>query len=144
MNSDTPWTDADDRQYPLPEYAQRIQFEGRECVVMSPEEYEALYRHACQLERVAAQALKVRDRELALADGIRERVVDERDCLSKDLTAARAEIARLQEQRDSAVEYLYDLLAEWKWKQGAGERNDKQYCELSNFIAAIDAARKSP
>jgi len=52
----TPRTDADDRQYPLPEHAQRIQFEGCECVVMAPEDYEALYEHARQLERELEKA----------------------------------------------------------------------------------------
>lgn len=49
--SDTPRTDADDRNYPSPEYAQRIRFEGCDCVVMHPEEYESLYEKARQLER---------------------------------------------------------------------------------------------
>ncbi len=49
--SDTPMVDADDRNYPSPEYAQRIRFEGNECVVMYPEEYESLYEKARQLER---------------------------------------------------------------------------------------------
>lgn len=48
---ETPETDRDDRQYPLPEYTQRIQFEGSECVVIGPEDYEALYEHARALER---------------------------------------------------------------------------------------------
>lgn len=47
----TPRTDRDDRPYPSPEYAQLIQFEGSTCVVMAPEDYEALYEHARQLER---------------------------------------------------------------------------------------------
>lgn len=48
--SKTPDTDSEDRGYPSPEHAQRIQFEGCECVVMSPEEYESLYGRARQLE----------------------------------------------------------------------------------------------
>jgi len=47
----TPETDSDSRPYPLPEHAQRIRFEGCECVVMAPEDYEALYAHARNLER---------------------------------------------------------------------------------------------
>lgn len=49
--SDTPRTDADDRSYPSPEHAQRIRFDGNECVVMHPEEYESLYEKSRQLER---------------------------------------------------------------------------------------------
>jgi len=40
---------------PTPEHAQHIQFEGCDCVVMSPEEYEALYLHA-QHETARADA----------------------------------------------------------------------------------------
>ncbi len=46
----TPIVDSDKRLYPSPEYAQRIRFEGNECVVMAPEEYEALYELARRLE----------------------------------------------------------------------------------------------
>jgi len=53
---DTPRTDSDDRPYPSPEHAQRIVFEGCECAVMAPEDYEALYNHARQLERELASA----------------------------------------------------------------------------------------
>lgn len=49
--SDTPLTDSDDRAYPLPEHCQHIQFEGSTCVVMAPEDYEELYKHARNLER---------------------------------------------------------------------------------------------
>ncbi len=52
----TPETDADTRPYPLPEYAQRIRFEGNECVVVCPEEYEALYEKARKLERERDEA----------------------------------------------------------------------------------------
>jgi hypothetical protein len=53
--SDTPRTDADDRPYPSPDYTQHINFEGCDSVVMPPEEYEALYEHARQLERELSQ-----------------------------------------------------------------------------------------
>lgn len=49
--SDTPRTDAESRPYPSPEHAQRIVFEGCQRFVMAPEDYEALYEHARQLER---------------------------------------------------------------------------------------------
>lgn len=61
MNSDTPRTDADCRQYPSPEYAQRIIFEGCECVVLAPEDYESLYEHARTLERELSEMTKERD-----------------------------------------------------------------------------------
>jgi len=58
---DTPRTDRDDRPYPSPEHTQRIQFEGCECVVMAPEDYESLYDHARQLERELAARTEKRD-----------------------------------------------------------------------------------
>lgn len=57
--SDTPETDAEDRPYPSPEHAQRIRFEGNECVVMYPEEYEALYEKARKLERERDEARRL-------------------------------------------------------------------------------------
>ena len=54
--SDTPRTDSDDRPYPSPECVQLIQFEGSTCAVMSPDDYEALYRYAQQLERELSEA----------------------------------------------------------------------------------------
>jgi len=53
----TPLTDAG--EWPTPEHAQEIVFEGRGCVVMSPEEYAALHEHARQLERELAEAKNV-------------------------------------------------------------------------------------
>lgn len=55
---ETPETDSDHRPYPLPEHAQRIRFEGCECVVMAPEDYEALYTHARNLERQRDEAIE--------------------------------------------------------------------------------------
>jgi len=48
--------------WPTPEHAQHIQFEGCDCVVMSPEEYEELYRYSERLGRDLAAAKE----ELAL------------------------------------------------------------------------------
>jgi len=50
--SDTPTPRTDSSgDWPSPEHTQRIQFEGWTCAVMAPEDYEALYKHAQQLER---------------------------------------------------------------------------------------------
>jgi len=55
--SDTPTPRTDSCvDWPSPEYTQRIQFEGCTCAVMAPEDYEALYKHAQQLERELADA----------------------------------------------------------------------------------------
>jgi hypothetical protein len=48
------WTASDSRPYPSPEHTQIIQFEGASCVVMAPEDYEALFRHAEATERELA------------------------------------------------------------------------------------------
>lgn len=61
MNDATPETDAEDRTYPLPEYLQLITFEGSECAVLAPEEYEELYQKARRLERERNQARSERD-----------------------------------------------------------------------------------
>ena len=78
--SDTPRTDADDRNYPSPEYAQRIRFEGNECVVMHPEEYESLYEKARQLERELNAAKERIGRLIKAGDAIVENgsIVSER------------------------------------------------------------------
>lgn len=57
----TPETDRDARPYPSPEHAQHINFEGCDSVVMSPEEYEALYEQARKTERERNAALAERD-----------------------------------------------------------------------------------
>ncbi len=46
----------DPKPYPSPEHCQLIQFEGSTCVVMSPEDYEALFSYAHTLETELAQA----------------------------------------------------------------------------------------
>lgn len=48
--SDTPLTSIS-ASWPSPERIQHIQFEGCDCAVLAPEEYEALYEHARTLER---------------------------------------------------------------------------------------------
>lgn len=51
-----PRVDTDGREYPHPDHAQIIQFEGCDCVVMSPEDYQSLWDVACQLERELNEA----------------------------------------------------------------------------------------
>ncbi len=49
----------------------------------------------------------------------------------------------LLELLDEALEYLIELQHEWCWKQnGGGTRNDRQFAELSNFIARVSAKVK--
>lgn len=52
----TPETDGDDRNYPLPEYLQLIQFEGATVGVIAPEDYEELYNKSLRLERERNEA----------------------------------------------------------------------------------------
>lgn len=63
--SDTPRTDAPlsetSEDWPRPQYAQEISFEGRGCVVMAPEEYEALFNYAQKLECDLASTRAERD-----------------------------------------------------------------------------------
>ena len=47
--TETPMTESG--EWPAPDYAQQIIFEGCSCVVMSPEEYSALYNSHSVLER---------------------------------------------------------------------------------------------
>lgn len=46
-------------EWPTPKHAQEIVFEGRGCVVMAPEEYEALYESHAKLERELAERTEV-------------------------------------------------------------------------------------
>ena len=75
--SDTPRTDADDRSYPSPEHAQRIRFEGNECVVMHPEEYESLYEKSRQLERELTAITEERDELLEEVKSLKESIRDQ-------------------------------------------------------------------
>jgi hypothetical protein len=43
-------------EVPTPEYTQRITFEGAECAVMAPEDYEALWNYARALRAIATKA----------------------------------------------------------------------------------------
>jgi len=52
----TPITDADERNYPQPEYLQLIQFEGCTMGVINPEGYAELYEKSRDLERQLAEA----------------------------------------------------------------------------------------
>lgn len=136
----TPRTDADNREYPSPEYAQRIQFEGCGCVVMAPEDYEALYEHARTLERELAEA----NEQLKSARSQGEhlpvpaqqwRVV--REELS-DLRAALATAeAALIESRDS-------LASEAKLAQGWIERCNEAERERDALRAALAPERLIP
>lgn len=75
--------------WPTPEYTQRITFEGSECAVMAPEDYEALYNSHRTLER-RIHALEEALREFVRIDkesGLSSN--DEWD-LSPALDAARA------------------------------------------------------
>lgn len=66
--SDTPRVMSDDRGYPLPEHTQHIVFEGADCVVMAPEDYEALFGVALSLER---ELTATRQRVAELEDALR-------------------------------------------------------------------------
>lgn len=65
--SDTPRTDAAE-SWGTPQYCEHITFEGCDCAVMPPEEYEALFEHARTLERELAAVTAERD---ALRDVLR-------------------------------------------------------------------------
>lgn len=58
--SDTPRTD-EAELWGAPQYAEHITFEGCDCVVMPPEEYEALFEHARTLKRELAAVTAERD-----------------------------------------------------------------------------------
>ena len=94
--SDAPRTESS-AEWPRPDHAQQIWVEGCGCVVMSPEEYQALYDFAKELEREishlnerliaqhesdlteresywAAEALKARAKIIALGGNARGKV----------------------------------------------------------------------
>lgn len=58
--------------WPSPEHAQRIQFEGCECVVASPEEYEALVDRLNRLEAFAKRFLCPEDLGFAVTACVRD------------------------------------------------------------------------
>lgn len=120
--SDTPRTDRDDRPYPSLEHAQHIRFEGNDCVVMHPEEYEALYEQSRQLERELAAVtadLKFRRELGALQQQEYDKVTAERDALLRksaergviydynkikaEREAAQQEARRLRESLDAIM-----------------------------------------
>ena len=51
----------EDIRFPLPVHIEHIVFEGRDCAVLSPEEYETLHEHARTLESQLVQMTKERD-----------------------------------------------------------------------------------
>lgn len=108
--NDTPRTDRDDRPYPSPEHAQHIRFEGNDCLVMHPEEYEALYEQSRQLERELAAEKDASEQLEMMANKLHEQlaaVIAERDELKNrlcnrpaviELAASQQEVARLREE----------------------------------------------
>jgi hypothetical protein len=111
--SDTPRTDRDDRPYPLPEYTQHIQFEGCDCVVMSPEDYEALYEHARQLERELAAKGLMRLWEVEMSETLRTEAVA-RGCFENDKSDydAYAEMLNHARQLERELTTLRQQLAD--------------------------------
>ena len=103
--SDTPRTDAENRPYPSPEHAQRIRFEGCECVVMYPQEYEALYERARAFERELAAAMAELDREIQakhrIAMETQDPLLAKLEALSAELAAKDARIRRFEEAVDA-------------------------------------------
>lgn len=97
--SDTPRTD--NEEWPAPKYAQEIVFEGCRCVVMAPEEYEALYEHARTLERELAAVTRELDEARAEVERLR--------LLGQKVNAVRNSIIGAQSLNWS--EHVYPLVA---------------------------------
>lgn len=87
--TDTPKTatEALEGVAPQPRYIEHIQFEGRDCVVLSPEEYEALWERALsaqsaqhdkamELLRRIKDDLETRADDGALASGSQDGAID--------------------------------------------------------------------
>ena len=66
----TPITDADERNYPQPEYLQLIQFEGCPMGVIDPDGYAELYEKSRDLERQLAEVREQRDTAMRRANKI--------------------------------------------------------------------------
>ena len=117
--SDTPRTDRDDRPYPSLEHAQHIRFEGNDCVVMHPEEYEALYEQSRQLERELAAVtadLKFRRELGALQQQEYDKVTAERDVLRADLCTFAVDMEKqltaVTAERDTARATCQELVTD--------------------------------
>lgn len=114
---------------PQPRYIEHIQFEGRDCVVLSPEEYEALWERA--LSAQVAQQDKARasvEREAARQAADTARIAS----LQREVAAKQAKIDALM------LEYCPDEMTPEQvenWKQ-------HQVLATPEQEAAIDAAMK--
>lgn len=95
----TPITDADERNYPQPEYLQLIQFEGCTMGVIDPDGYAELYDKSRDLERQLAEAREENAR------------------LNKALSNASAIYDAAREQRDRLADALEKIASgahDWK------------------------------
>ena len=84
-------------EFPTPEYTQRITFEGAECAVMSPEDYEALWVYAAALH-AHAEALAVQNTALKAQTGCQVCQLREQE------QRQRAEQAEEERQRKARAE----------------------------------------
>lgn len=105
--SDTPRVMSDDRGYPLPEHTQHIVFEGADCVVMAPEDYEALFGVAMSLEREFNVA-NTRIAELEEMESTWRKGALRHNEVKAQLTATRQRVAELEEALKQIADYDKD------------------------------------
>jgi hypothetical protein len=112
--SETPRVDCDTREYPRPEYIEHIVFEGRDCVVLSPEGYDELYEKARTLETELTirdktiadlwSKLAVSDQALRVAKSLAETYKAKLDAANEARWELRGEIQRLK----GVIDELYE------------------------------------
>lgn len=91
-------------EWPTPEYAQRIMFEGCDSVVMAPEDYEALYELARTLERENADLRGKLANEINIAAGWKATAEVAEAKLATARADERERCAKVLEARAESVE----------------------------------------
>lgn len=147
----TPITDADERNYPQPEYLQLIQFEGCTMGVIDPEGYAELYEKSRDLERQLAEAReenarfnKALSNASAIYDSAREKIeeMETRHAATMLHTQTIVDDANeAREQRDR----LAEALSEWprlrEWLEMDSFIRGYMSAELSAFDAMSNAVK---
>lgn len=63
----------------------------------------------------------------------------QREAAAARIRELECENARLREALLASADFLRDLRGEWKWKDGAGVRNSRDFGELCKCIKTVDS-----
>ena len=131
-------------EYPSPQYAQIIQFEGCPSVVISPETYEEITAYIDTLKQQLQVAQQERDGYLDLNRDCAELALNH---LERELAEARAELAETKKELNDKSKFCYAVEQALDGVEGdyveiikelRKDAENYRYC----FNAAIDAAMK--